>query len=113
MFHHKPIQLLRPPGLCREVCPILITPAVDLGDSSPLLRVSERSKDGNASIASITGLGTATCVEEDAKKDVSPDASSGFSGNEGALNTGKNDSAYHSYHTCRSFVSRQIDTCSS
>lgn len=112
--HHSPIQLLRPPGLCRAVCPIFTTPEADLGGSLLALEVSERGVNGNTSTASITGLGTATWVEADAKKDPSgPMMSSDWSDGNGALHTGRNDSAYHSYHTCRSFVWRQIDTCNS
>lgn len=114
--HVRPIQLLRPPGLCSAVCPILTTPQGDLISILPG-RVSERgSATGklNMSSASTIGLGTATSVdvlEEDGPSETAPSVACSTGNN--AFATGRYDSAYHSYHTCRSFVRRHIDTCNS
>lgn len=54
-------------------------------------------------MASISGLGVAIGVDADAKNDprllTIDSPSSEVSVDDGGLNTGMNDSAYHSYHT--------------
>jgi len=113
----RPIQLLFPPGLCRLVCPILTTPISALLNSPGSQLLLPFSNSAWASIASISGLGVAIGVDGDAKNDpwalVVDSTSSEDADDEGVLNTGMKDSAYHSYHTCRWFVRRQIYTCNS
>jgi len=72
-------------------------------------------------MASTSGLGMATGVEGTARNDPLPLMDGvreslrldTVSCEATTLDTGKKDSAYHSYHTCRVFVSRQMDTLSS
>lgn len=72
--------------------------------------------DGCASMASMSGLGVAICVEGEEKNElwllIIESVSSGDSA-VGVLKTGINDSAYHSYHTCLGLVRRQMETWSS
>jgi len=116
-YIQRPIQLLRPPGLCKHVCPILTTPISALLNSSHGSQLPDFSNSDCVSIASISGLGVAIGVDADAKNDprafvVDATSSEVFDG-KGVLNTGIKDSAYHSYHTCRWLVRRQIYTCNS
>lgn len=122
---YKPIQLLLPPGLCSAVCPIFTTPSCGRTSSFPV-----STSKGNASTASTSGLDTdgdidtaSSFVAKDGGRRekrstgvIAPDGDGDVvavtTSATGAC-TGKNDSAHHSYHTCRLFVSRQIDTCSS
>lgn len=112
---HKPIQLLRPRGLCSVVCPILISPTLPL--APPSLSIAVSIAIGGISIASATGLGDMSGVEraESHESRLSPCArlSSELARTDVVPGTGRNASAYHSYQTCRWFVRRQIETCSS
>ena len=68
------------------------------------------------SIASISGLGGAKCVDVAVTKDPYPSTlGTGpiFGVSAGGRNTGRNDSVYHSYHTWRWSVRRHMETRSS
>lgn len=115
---HSPIQLLLPPGLCKLVCPIFTTsyppalPSVALLDGvscccDSLAGVLNAEKKDSSSAR---GLGTLIGEAQFCPPAECNDSSSLPPGVIGIV---KNDSACHSYHTWRSFVKRQIDTCNS
>ncbi len=116
----SPIQLLLPPGLCSIVCPILTTP-VSILETSPtrfitsFINKSPGTRKG-LSIASTNGLGGTIGVVVAVTKDPCPSTlgkGPTFGVSVGGRSTGRNDSAYHSYHTWRSSVRRQMETRSS
>jgi hypothetical protein len=111
---HRPIQLLRPPGLCNPVCPIFtivipepvpkfklelgsrVTPGNMLGEDAlsvastakPSVLLHDSDGDSNACEGDADGLyGT------------SEPRRLGASGTGSARGTGRNASADHSYHT--------------
>ena len=142
---YSPYQLLRPPGLCKLVCPIFTTPIPNPGSLPAATentvegecRLSVLEFVGKSPTASIIGLGAAMIIEGAETSAPDPltrtgvgDAGEGgercgrppppkcrrgeFDGVEGCvIETGRSDSAYHSYHTLWLLVSRHIDTCSS
>jgi hypothetical protein len=68
------------------------------------------------SIASISGLGGAKCVDVAVTKDPCPSTlgtGPTFGASAAGRNTGRNDSVYHSYHTWRWSVRRHMETRSS
>jgi hypothetical protein len=108
---YKPIQLLRPPGLCRLVWPIFTD-----SYSFSVLILSDpfrRKCSPNGSALSMIGLlGNPFIL---GIGDEGPLA--GCSNKSSVLTVrfgmDKNDSACHSYHTCLSLVSLQMQTRSS
>jgi hypothetical protein len=104
----SPIQLLLPPGLCSVVCPILTTPVSVFGISPTRLGASlddwsPETRKG-LSIASINGLGGTNGVDVAVMKEPCPSTQGmgpAFGVSAAGRSTGRNDSAYHSYHTCR------------
>ena len=113
----SPIQLLRPPGLCSDVCPILTTPVSTLEPSPTRFATSLESWSPvtrkGLSIASISGLGGTNGVDVAVTKEPCPSTlgkGPTFGVSAGGRSTGRNDSAYHSYHTCRWSVRRHKET---
>jgi hypothetical protein len=112
----SPIQLLLPPGLCSDVCPILTTPVSTL-ELSPTrfnsLDIWSLETTKGLSIASTSGLGGTNGVDVAVTKEPCPSTlgrGPTFGDSTGGRSTGRNDSAYHSYHTCRWSVRRHKET---
>ena len=118
MYNYNPIQLLRPPGLCKLVCPILtssnsssLAGALGVADVGKVAdRLGWESRRNGSSLSAI-GLGGAPPGNDGVCTPL------GGSSKSSLLllvrGTDKNDSACHSYQTCFSVVRRQIETCSS
>ena len=125
--HQSPIQLLRPPGLCSAVWliftkltpslarPSYIDAAIDIGPGTS----SVRCGTSNSGLVAIVGVDTAEPGLRNALLLLSGEGDSGESASRHTgddtdeLGTGRNASAYHSYHTLRVSVSRHSETVSS
>ena len=108
--NYSPIQLLRPPGLCKLVCPIL---TVTYSEAPfPIETLGKERKTG--SLPSISGLGAPTVDDEEEEINCPPKGGPNKSSLDAAvLGIDMKDSACHSYQTWCSLVSRQMDTWSS